>query len=100
MRRRGIPKAVPKVGDEIYVRTSLSLGHGMTDVEGGLAKVTNVTEGMSAGKMVPFVEVEELPGKSYNWQILSRQQDELRVKHGQERAHHDPDYRPELNPRF
>ena len=83
MKRKVIPMAVPKVGDEIYVPSDLSRAH---SVMGGIAKVTNVTSGMSAGKMVPFMEVAEHPGRSYNWHSLAADQDWLRTKYGQGHA--------------
>lgn len=88
---------IPKVGDEIYVPTSLYLGHGRDDVEGGLAKITSVKPGISAGKTVSFVTVAEHPGVSYNLEFLAPQQEKLKEEFGNNRAHPDPDYREEFN---
>ena len=82
----------PKVGDEIYIRTSLSIDHGWDDICGGLAKVVRVTSGISAGRPTPFVEVYESPGRSYNWEILAEEQEKLAEQYGTKRAHPDPDF--------
>lgn len=86
-----------KVGDTVYVRTSLYLGHGRDDFHGGKAVVTRVMKGMSAGKMVPFIVVEERPDTEYNWEMLSEEQDELKKRFGSDVAHAYPDYRTEFN---
>lgn len=86
-----------KVGDDIYVRGVCYLSHGEDDFEGGLARITHVTYGGSAGKRVPFVEIAENPGTAYNYPILLEQQDKLKALYGEQRAHPDPDDRPEFN---
>jgi hypothetical protein len=88
---------VPRPGDVIYVDTELHLSHGMDDVRGGKATVTRVTSGISRGARVPFVEVEQNPGTSYNWALLAEQQAELAARFGEAWAHPDPDPRPEFN---
>lgn len=88
---------IPKVGDEIYVPTSLHMSHGRDDVEGGLAKVTSVKPGISGGKTVSFVTVAEHPGVSYNWEFLAPEQEKLKKDFGEGRAHPDPDHREEFN---
>jgi len=81
-----------KVGDKIYIRTSLSIDHGQDDVSGGLATVAKITSGISAGKKTPFVEVKEVPGTSYNWEILAEEQESLRKQYKNQVAHPDPDF--------
>jgi len=89
---------VPGVGDVIYVGTHLYLSHGSDDVEGGLAHVVEISEGMSGGENVHFVEVKEHPGHGYNWeQMLAEEQVALRREFGRRWAHEDPDDRPEFN---
>jgi hypothetical protein len=83
--------AVPKIGDDIYVPTSLYIGHGEDDVRGGLAKVKSISENISAGQSTPFIEVYEHPGVSYNWELLYKRQDELKERFGNNRAYEDPD---------
>lgn len=87
----------PKVGDIIYVGSAYYLSHGMDDFEGGKAKISKVYKSMSAGKMVDFVEVEENPGCSYNWEFLRQEQDKLQKQFGEQIAHPDPDDREEFN---
>lgn len=95
-RIRGIMK-LPKVGDTIYVRSSLYLGHGRDDFMGGKTVIRSVTKGMSAGKMVPFITVQARPDTEYNWEMLNEEQKELKKRYGNKTAHPDPDYRPEFN---
>jgi hypothetical protein len=84
----------PRVGDEVYVPSSLYLWHGRDDFAGGLCRVSAVTTLVDTHL---FVEVEEHPGTLYSWDDLVRQQDELRARYGDRRGHPDPDWRPEFN---
>ncbi len=86
----------PAVGDEIYVDTALFVHHGRDDVRGGRARLVAVHECYHGLKGI-FVEVDEHPGDLYNWDVLGRQQDKLRSEFGDQRAHPDPDLRPEFN---
>lgn len=88
---------LPLVGDDIYIDTSLYLGHGVDDFKGGLCKVSAVNKGTSGGKEVDFVSVEERPDYSYNWKYLAEEQDRLKGEFDQDRGHKDPDYRPQFN---
>jgi hypothetical protein len=88
---------IPKVGDEIYVDTSLYLSHGADDFIGGKATVIEVKDGKSAGKVVPFVVVKEKPYAQLNWEFLREKQAKLAEEFGERRAHADPDLRPEFN---
>jgi hypothetical protein len=88
---------VPKVGDIIYVGSRFYLGHGRDDFVGGQATVTKVEEMMSGGRMVPFVSIKESPTRSFNWEFLEPEQERLRQEFGDQRAHPDPDMRPEFN---
>ena len=81
-----------KVGDKIYVDTHLYISHGSDVVVGGLATVTKVTTGISGGKECLFVEVKEHPNSEYNWtQFLSKEQEKLKVRFGDQIAYPDPD---------
>lgn len=80
-----------KVGDKIYIRGSISISNGSSDVAGGIATVSNVRMGISAGKPTPFIEVKELPGHSYNWDMLSKEQEKLKARYGKDKAKPDPD---------
>ncbi len=85
-------EVVPEVGDTIYVPTSLYIDHGEDDVVGGLATVTNVISGISAGRPTPFISVKEHPGNGYNWHMLKDRQEELKTRFGNEYAYPDPDF--------
>ena len=80
-----------KIGQKIYVETHLYMSHGSDDVIGGLATVSKIKDGISAGKKVPFVSVKEHPGNSYNWKLLSQKQDQLKEEFGNQIAKADPD---------
>lgn len=87
----------PQPGDIIYINSSLFLADGEDDIVGGLATVVEVEERASAGRVVPFVRVEENPGAWYNWEYLEPQQEELEKYFRDSWAYRDPDYRPEFN---
>ena len=79
----------PKVGDTIYVETSLYIDHGADDVLGGKATVTIVTRSREGDW---YVCVKEHPGTHYNWSYLGPRQAELKKEYGRRRARPDPDY--------
>lgn len=81
----------PKVGDKIYVNSSYSISHGSDDFAGGIATVKKVFKGISAGKSVIFIEIEE-GDRQYNWEeFLSKDQEKLKKEFGKKKAHPDPD---------
>jgi hypothetical protein len=84
-------------GDVIYIDTELYLGHGRDDFRGGLAEVIGVRQDISAGKPTPFVCVVQQPDSWHNWKLLATSQKQLRAEFGKNRAHPDPDLRPEFN---
>jgi hypothetical protein len=84
---------IPKVGDDVYVDTSLFVTHGEDDFIGGLCKVCSVS---NAGESLS-IEVEEDKGASYLWSYLKELQESLKLKFGTERGHKKPDYRKEFN---
>lgn len=91
---------IPKVGDVIYVDTSLHLSHGSDDVEGGLAEVVRVEidqEGKRRGSNQIFVETRQHPGHFYGWEILADEQERLRKEFGSSWAYENPDDSPEFN---
>lgn len=92
---KGIP--IPKVGQDIYVGTSLYIGHGVDDFTGGLCKVKKIEAGISAGEPTIYVTVKERPETDYNWIILFEEQDKLKKRFGENRGYKDPDYSPEFN---
>ena len=83
---------VPKIGDKIYVDTSLYVYRGADDVIGGLATVTEVTKNKGHLGIMHFVDVQEHPGKSYNWEyFLAPKQNEFKKKFGGRIAYADPE---------
>lgn len=87
----------PKVGDEVYIPTSLYLSHGADDFEGGLCEVIEVKPGLSAGEDTTYIRVKERSFTQYNWKFLAEKQKEYKETYGDRRGHADPDYRPEFN---
>lgn len=91
---------IPEPGEKIYVPTSLYLGHGMDDFEGGMATVTEVEK----SNQLPedhynhyMVSIKERPGTSYNLRYLLEHQEEWKERYGDAIARPDPDDRPEFN---
>jgi hypothetical protein len=72
---------IPKVGDILWVPPS-------DDHSGGMATVSSVEDGMSAGEMVPFVSFKGL-SSSYNLKYLLEKQDRLHKDYGRYWAHED-----------
>ena len=90
----------PKVGQKIYVGTSLYLSHGMDDFMGGIATISKIEK----SKCLPedhcnylMVGIKENSGALYNWKHLLEEQNKLKKEFGKEKAHPDPDDRPEFN---
>ena len=90
-------KQLPLAGRDVYIPTALHLSHGVDDFEGGLCRIVRVSEGISAGKKVLFIEVAERPDHSYNWECLRDEQEKLKKEYGRSRGRKAPDYSPELN---
>lgn len=78
---------IPKVGDDIYIDTILHLEHAADNIYGGLARVTSIQEGVSAGQPVHYVTVEGLIDQ-FNWETyLAPLQAKLKVEFADSRAH-------------
>lgn len=91
---------LPKIGDKIYVPTSLYLSHGHDDFEGGIATVSGIhtNDGLPPDHTNYYmVSVKEHPGTKYNLKILLEEQDKLKERFKDQIAHPDPDDRPEFN---
>ncbi len=88
---------VPAVGMDVYIPTQIHVYRGEDDTIGGLAKVIAVKDGVSAGQPTPFVVVDLLPYTEFNWEILLKQQEELKARFGDTRACKDPDYLLDVN---
>lgn len=79
----------PKIGDLIYMRSSLYIDHGEDDFVGGLCEVDHLKK--QPGSNTYFVGVKERPGCSINWDVLSAEQEKLAKKYGTRRGYCDPD---------
>ena len=82
----------PEIGDELYIQGSFSIDHGWDDVEGGLGVICRIQQQTSAGKPTYFVEVQEIPGRFFNWGWLQEKQELLQKAYRMRRARPDPDF--------
>lgn len=90
--------AVPVVGQEIYIPSSVYLSHGEDDVLGGRAIVARVKEEKHGDRTVHGITVKELPNTTYYWENgLAQQQNELQKRFCDQCARPDPDEREEFN---
>ena len=91
----------PKVGDKIYVPTSLHVYRGADDFQGGLCTISRVSPSDHLPKdhynywMVGIAEGDK--STSYNWRHLMEEQEKLKKRFGKEKGYKDPDLRPEFN---
>ena len=83
-------KYIPKVGDLVYVDTSLFVTHGEDDFIGGLCEVISVEDNN-------WIQVKEDPDTSHSWEYLAEMQDKLKKEFGTKRGYLRPDHRPEFN---
>jgi hypothetical protein len=92
---------IPKVGEKIYVPSSMYVYRGSDDFAGGIATISKVeVDKYGHGPENPnycFVSIEERLGSSYNWANLEKEQERLKEMYGDQIAHPDPDDRPEFN---
>ena len=84
---------IPKVGDQVYVDTSLYVTHGEDDFIGGLCEVISVKK----DKKNIWITVKEEPDTQHNWSYLFELQDKLKIEFGNSRGHNRPDYSSEFN---
>ena len=76
-----------EVGQDIYMDSHHYIDHPEDDIEGGLARVTRVEEGISGGKPCIYIGVAEWPGWSLNWSTnLEKEQATLKQKFGNRRV--------------
>ena len=83
-----------KPGDQMYVNGSISISRGSDDVAGGLATVKKIEINERLGIDHPngiFVTFKELPGHSYNYKSLLKNQEEYSKIYAGKIAHPDPD---------
>lgn len=73
-----------KVGDDMYIPSAMYISRGSDDRVGGLAEIKSIdSKGM--------VSFKEIPGVSYNYEYLLKEQDKLKKEFGNSRAYPDPD---------
>jgi hypothetical protein len=92
--------AEPKIGDNIYVGSSLYLSHGRDDFSGGLATIKSIRKSDHLPEdhfNYLFIEIEERPGWGYNYRSLMGEQEKLKKEYAGKIAHVDPDYAEETN---
>lgn len=78
---------LPKVGDEIYVPTSLYIDHGANDFIGGICTISHIQIDMYG----VMVFIKERPGRSYPWDYLLKNQEKWKKEYKQKRGHKSPD---------
>ena len=90
----------PKIGDLIYVPTSLYVYRGADDFIGGLATISDIKYNDFLEKdhyNYTMIAIEERKGHYYNWNYLLDEQESLKERFGEQIAYADPDDRPEFN---
>ena len=90
----------PKVGQKIYVPTSLYLSHGRDDFSGGLATIKSVKNDTKSDILDYnriFVEIKERPNHGYNWNYLLENQTKWKKEYAGKIAKADPDYSESSN---
>lgn len=83
----------PKIGDKIYIHSSFHISRGSDDYVGGLATISKIYDGISAGDKTWFIDIEEVPGVGLNYEMLmeGNTQKELKKQFGRKKAHPSPD---------
>ncbi len=84
---------IHKVGDQIYIGTSLHIDRGEDDVHGGIATIKSFEIKDYPNNPINNISVdfEEISGHKYNYQILLQSQDKWKQEFGEGRAYNDPD---------
>ncbi len=93
-------RALPKIGDIIYIDSALYLGHGVDDFEGGLSEIAYIKRRRGPDKQWEIkYKIEIEPSTTYYCSLKSffDGQDELRKKFGDKHAHPNPDIDPRFN---
>jgi len=92
----------PRVGDKIYIESTIYVTHGADDFQGGICTVKAVRSHPSAaGEESITVEVEEDPGTWYTWTgYLEPRQEEWKKNYGERTGSPKPDLRPEFNDEY
>jgi hypothetical protein len=87
-------KMKPVIGQIIYVPSNFYIDRGEDDFVGGLATINKI----EYHDFLPvdhinycMVGIENRPGHMYNWKILIKQQEELKIRFGNNKSYPDPD---------
>ena len=84
---------MPKIGEKIYIPTSLFVYRGEDDIIGGISTIKSIENKHNC----IMVEVNENKGTFYNYKVLLEEQEELKKEFGNKKAKKQPDNRPEFN---
>ena len=90
---------LPVLGQDIYMKTSVFIGHGEDDFDGGLCKISYIdnkfnpkeTNKIWQGNSIT-IEVEENAGWRNNWFYIMDHQEEWSKEYGKRRGKMNPDY--------
>jgi hypothetical protein len=88
-------KRKPKLEEKIYLPTSLYIGHGRDDFQGGIATINKIETSNDLPKdhfNYTMVGVKERPGFMTNWLYILENQKEWAKEYKGQIAHPDPDY--------
>lgn len=81
-------------GDKLYIPSKWSISNGFSDIAGGVATISEITIDKRLGinhMNGIFVKFEEVPGTSYNYKYLIKDQENLEKEYQGKIAHPDPD---------
>lgn len=90
----------PKIGQKIYVQTSLYVYRGRDDFTGGIATISKIEHDDDLPKdhrNYTMIGIEERESTMYNWKVLLKEQEELKKEYGDQIAHPNPDYDEDVN---
>lgn len=90
----------PKLGQKIYVPTSLYVYRGRDDFAGGIATISKIEYNDSLPKNhsnYTFIGIKEKESTMYNWKVLLEEQEKLKKQFGEQITHPDPDYHEDVN---
>ena len=73
----------PKIGDVVYINTSIYIDSSWRDINGGKVTISKVVD---YGEKV-WITLKEFPEKSYCWNYLEDMQDYLKEEFGEQWAH-------------
>ncbi len=92
----------PKIGEDVYLPTSLYLSRGRDDFIGGLCQISRIIDRRNDDSEILdinrfMVETVERPYHQYNWYFLIKDEKKNIERYGDKRGRPDPDYDPRFN---